>query len=146
MRKKKVPNKSVSPDTKYIKGYPRKSVSPADNLFPDFKTDMMESRGKWSFDRLSFKHLQTILNKLFEFQKLTWAELKNHGCHLVEVCSLCKEAQCKLYNSNSYEPENLYSFRLSSTQRLWGIKDKNIIWLLWWDPNHEVCFSKKKHT
>ncbi len=31
-------------------------------------------------------------------------------------------------------------------QRIWGIKDRNILKVLWWDPDHEVCPSLKKYT
>ncbi len=39
-----------------------------------------------------------------------------------------------------------YSLRLSGKKRMWGIKDNNIFWILWWDPFHEICPSFKKHT
>ena len=42
--------------------------------------------------------------------------------------------------------EELYSLRLSGRSRVWGLKEAGIFWILWWDPNHEICPSYKKNT
>ena len=42
--------------------------------------------------------------------------------------------------------DELMSFRLDSRGRVWCIQTGNIMRVLWWDPNHEVCPSFKKHT
>lgn len=42
--------------------------------------------------------------------------------------------------------DQLFSLRLTVRKRVWGIKEGNIFWILWWDPEHEVCKSHKKHT
>ncbi|RKZ46349.1 MAG: hypothetical protein DRR00_24365, partial [Candidatus Parabeggiatoa sp. nov. 3] len=42
--------------------------------------------------------------------------------------------------------DELFSLRLSGKERLWGILDNHILKILWWDANHDVWPSKKKHT
>ena len=42
--------------------------------------------------------------------------------------------------------ETLISLRLKGRQRVWGIRILSVLNLLWWDPEHEVFHSEKKHT
>jgi predicted DNA-binding transcriptional regulator AlpA len=41
---------------------------------------------------------------------------------------------------------DLFSLRLSSLERLWGLRSNDVFSVLWWDPNHQICPSPKKHT
>jgi hypothetical protein len=34
--------------------------------------------------------------------------------------------------------EELYRFRFTGTQRIWGIRDRRTFRVLWWDPDHQV--------
>jgi hypothetical protein len=36
--------------------------------------------------------------------------------------------------------------RLGGEQRLYGFRDGNVFHVVWWDPEHEIWPSKKKHT
>jgi hypothetical protein len=38
-----------------------------------------------------------------------------------------------------------FSLRINSPARVWGIRDEYVLRVLWRDPRHEVCPSKKKH-
>jgi len=40
----------------------------------------------------------------------------------------------------------LYSLRLSGKLRLWGVRDRSVLQLLWYDPEHQVCPSPLKNT
>ena len=41
----------------------------------------------------------------------------------------------------------LWSIRVDSRTRIWGIiKERYIFSILWFDPNHEIFISKKKNT
>jgi hypothetical protein len=56
------------------------------------------------------------------------------------------EAQRRLTEIDRDEQAQLFSIRIAAKKRIWGIRDIVILRLLWWDPNHEVCPSPKKHT
>ena len=79
-------------------------------------------------------------------EKMTWTDLRNHGCHLVSIEDLCKTAQTRLIDINQDDKDELYSIRLSGKVRVWGVKESNVIRLLWWDPEHEICPSLLKNT
>jgi hypothetical protein len=78
---------------------------------------------------------------------MTWGAIESNRKknHSVEVGSLCKEAQERIHELKLGVDE-LFRFRLTGKQRLWGIRDRERFKILWWDPDHEVCPSTKKHT
>jgi hypothetical protein len=113
---------------------------------PEFRAGQMDMNGPWGWHKFDPQFLQGLLHKIFDSQKLSWQTLLEHGSHLVQVGDLCSKAQRRLIELCKDDCDELYSFRLTGSKRIWGIKDGNILWLLWWDPNHEVCPSHKKHT
>jgi len=40
--------------------------------------------------------------------------------------------------------EDLFSLRLTGKKRLWGIRDRHVFKVFWWDPEHGVCPSELK--
>jgi hypothetical protein len=125
---------------------PRAAVTPNEHCQPDFRTDLMDLDGQWHWNNISSLHLQDLLQKIFHSQKLTWQTLREHGSHLVNISELIPEAQKRLIDLKQDDLDELYSLRLSGQKRVWGIKENNILWLLWWDPLHSICPSIKKHT
>lgn len=87
-----------------------------------------------------------VLTKLGQFERMTWTELQQLGCHTVEVDDLTKTAQRRLLEIGQDDVPSLYSLRFTGKTRIWAIKDGNVLKLLWADPNHEICPSFKKHT
>ena len=125
---------------------PKAGVLPTDRLHPEFRAEQMDHDGSWSWDKFDPTQIQELLQKIFESQKLTWQDLRNNGSHFVDRRGLCSEAQKRLIQIGKEDLDQLFSLRLTARKRIWGIKENNILWLLWWDPNHEVCPSHKKHT
>ena len=40
----------------------------------------------------------------------------------------------------------IVSFHITGKERIWAIRSGERVFLLWWDPNHEIYPSPKKHT
>lgn len=125
---------------------PRAVVTPNDNCQPAFKAEQMDLDGPWPWNNLNPHHLKDFLVKVLHSQKLTWHTLRENGSHLVDVSELIPEAQKRLIEIGQDDLDQLYSLRLTGKKRVWGIKEGNILWLLWWDPLHAICPSAKKHT
>jgi hypothetical protein len=141
-KSKKIPKSLVFPsETKT----PKVGILLTDSCHPEFKADQMDHGGSWQWN-LDSGQLQEILQKIFSSQKLTWQELRNNGSHLVNRKDLSPEAQKRLDQMQKEDLDQLFSLRLTGRKRIWGIKEGNILWLLWWDPDHQVCPSVKKHT
>jgi hypothetical protein len=45
-----------------------------------------------------------------------------------------------------WDDSELFSLRLEGKLRLWGRRGGAILYLLWFDPEHLVCPSRKKDT
>jgi hypothetical protein len=92
--------------------------------------------------------LRDVVPKLQECQSLSWEKLGQNGSHQVLVSNLCKEAQERL--KTHFDPDGnidrLYSLRISGKQRIWGFRDRQVLYVLWWDPEHTVCKSQLKYT
>ncbi len=123
-----------------------KLVPYTDPCLPEFKAGQMDMEGPWGWNKFDPSLLQDLFQRIFDSQRLTWQILRDNGSHLVQIGDLCSEAQKRLLELSKDDCDELFSLRVTGKKRIWGIKDGNILWLLWWDPNHEVCPSLKKHT
>jgi len=80
---------------------------------------------------------------------MTWsaifldAKKQNHSC---DVASLSSKARTRLLEIGMDDQDKLWSIRLSSKKRLWGILDRGIFYIVWWDPNHQVYPSTLKNA
>jgi hypothetical protein len=80
-------------------------------------------------------------------ESMTWGQVEGAtGSHFVEVDAIVPDAQRRLEEIGKDEQGRLFSLRITGEMRLWGIRDIAILRLLWWDPEHQVCPSHKKHT
>ncbi len=85
-----------------------------------------------------------ILPKLQDFESMTWAEImraaggrargSNH--HSVEVENLTRQAKTRLAEIGQDDVPELFSLRLDATKRIYGIRDRQALKLLWYDPHH----------
>ena len=65
---------------------------------------------------------------------------------MYKVAKIVPEMQKRLCDLEKEDLDELYSLRLSGKKRIWGIKESNLLWFLWWDPEHEICPSLLKNT
>lgn len=89
-----------------------------------------------------------IFVKLRHYESRTWAEITQNKKrdHPVSVDGLTKEARKRLTDLGLDDIESLFRLRLDGTQRVWGIRDREVFRLLWWDPDHEICESHLRNT
>jgi hypothetical protein len=104
--------------------------------------------GQWGWSRATCQELLfDVIPKLHELASMRWGQIDGPtGSHFVEVSVLSPDAQRRLTEIDKDEQARLFSLRITGTIRIWGIRDIAILRVLWWDPNHEVCPSFKRHT
>lgn len=119
-----------------------KSPESAANYKPSWRLAKIDMDGQWGFDKCC--ELIFIHEKLKNFESMTWAEIegkkgKRGAKHnkLIPVCNICREAQNRLTDLQ-LEYDMIYSLHLAGLKRLWGIRDSEILSILWWDPEHTV--------
>jgi len=117
------------------------------HLTPVWRFSIFDQAGPYGRCAITEEHAWSdILPKLQNFESMTWgqieqAEKQNHS---VLVKDLCSVATKRLEQLSLDDLDQLFRFRLSGKQRLWGIREANHFKILWWDPEHEVCPSSKK--
>lgn len=67
--------------------------------------------------------------------------------HFLAPGSLSKEAVERLKAKDLEEfSDYIFSFALQNKIRIVGIRNGERFHVLWYDPDHEICPSKKRHT
>jgi hypothetical protein len=94
-----------------------------------------------------------IHSSIASFETMTWSEIEKkvgpHGTrhnHPMPVSDICPDARKRLRELVLDDFDTLYSLRITGERRLWGIRDNEAFYILWWDPHHSVCPVKKRYT
>ncbi len=120
-----------------------------ESKIPVWQFHAMDFNGPFSWhpeEKIPTSTLLEIHNKLSQFESMTWHEIEGGKHHFSAVSSLSKEAKNRLTFLKQDDIDELFSLRLTGTQRVWGIRVGPVFKILWWDPKHLVYPSTKKHT
>lgn len=103
---------------------------------------------EWGWKNLKNSKISELLEKLRYYETRTWKEIdSNHKRdHPVELGKLEKAAQKRLVQLNYDDIDQLYRIRLSGKERIWGQRERHILKIIWWDPEHTVCPSALRNT
>lgn len=104
---------------------------------------------RWGFSAMQPDVLCEILKKLAYCESMTVAELRNTRRFFKEYDlpgGLCKEALDRLAHMGREDMTAIQRLEFTGTQRLYGFLEGNVFHVVWWDPDHEVYPSRKKHT
>lgn len=104
-----------------------------------------DKNGPFSWSNLGTNY-RDVLEKLHAYETMTEQEIKNGGSHPISIDNLCKEARDRLVEIKLDDAGELMSFRLKGKERVWCRMFGSVMHVLWWDPQHQVCPSPKKHT
>lgn len=117
--------------------------------------DNLDRAGEFAFDvhRPDFQHKE-VMEKMIAYSSMTWAEIKKQTHdggkskhHEIDVTLLSPEAEERIKAKKLDEDtDSIFSFALQNKLRILGIRDGRYFHVLWYDPNHRVCPSQKKHT
>ena len=120
------------------------SFSPAWNI------SFLDIDGEWGWDKVDKKILMGLIyTRLVEYENKTWHEILINSSkrnHRIPVKNLCPHAQKRLKELYQDDIDEVISLGLKSTERIYGIIDRNILKILWWDPDHNVCPCHLKNT
>ncbi len=149
---KKTNRKSIVSSVKRTVREPGKSTAGEKIIW---RFDRIDRSGKFAFDlhRRDFKHCE-VMEKMIAYSNMTWQEIgrQTHDegksrHHFLSVESLSKEAadRFRAMELDEYS-DAIFSFALQNKLRVIGIREDEHFHVLWYDPEHEVCPSKKKKT
>jgi hypothetical protein len=89
-----------------------------------------------------------VFRRLGSFETMPWMAIQQAGLgHPIPQDSdgLSGEAPRRLAEI-SREQYDLYSLRIFGAGRVWGIKVENVLYVLWWDPNHIIYPWEPRNT
>jgi len=118
----------------------------SEKKMPVWQFNAMDLSGPFHWHLEEINIFREIRNKLSQFESMTWHEIEGDKHHFASVSAISKEAQDRLITLKQDDIDQLFSLRLTGTQRVWGIRIGSIFKILWWDPKHLVYPSKKKNT
>jgi hypothetical protein len=112
-----------------------------------FRLSRIDHGGRWGLDGLSPDHVKLIANCCRSWETLTVGEFRSLPGHFeIPKENLISDAQKRMVDIGLEEYDGLWHLRLQNKPRLWGLLDGHVFYVVWWDPEHEVCPSTKKHT
>ena len=94
----------------------------------------------WGRGRIGIRQFfQRLLPRLHQYETMTWNELFNRqSCHAWKVNDMYTDAQRKLREKYP-EHDTFHQIDMEQPCRLLGIRDRQILHLIWHDPNHTIC-------
>ena len=105
-----------------------------------------DGQHKWCESKdLTTHDFWEIGEKLKSFEQTQWKHLAadQEYHHSVPFYKISKEAQEIAEALGIDDYEQIWSIRLTGTQRLWGVRDEQYFIAIWWDPDHQVYKTKK---
>lgn len=128
----------------------------SDASCPIFRFDRIDRQGDFAFDtnRSDFKH-KDFLDKMIAYSQMRWAEIKRQTHdqgkskhhYLKDSRKLSPAARDRLKALNLEEfSDDLFSFALNNTLRIVGLRLDEHFHVLWYDSEHRIYPSEKKHT
>jgi hypothetical protein len=117
-----------------------------DALSPTWSFANLDIGGPWCWSATDLPTVMHLLAELKQFETMNWVDIRATGSHNIQTFKIIKKAQNRLKELHLDEYDELYSLRLSGKERVFGIRQKGVLRILWWDPVHEICPSKLKHT
>ena len=150
-RNKGTPGRQFSPA---VTRQPRRATDPPteQNQLFRWRVNHMDYGGSFSWEEFSVREFCNILVCwLQELETMSWEEVYRKGSHTLSWSSLSPAAYRRFDEIKDQLPEtladaDLTSLRVNSVQRIIGLRDRSQFYLLWWDPQHQVSPSSKKHT
>jgi hypothetical protein len=73
-------------------------------------------------------------------------EISGPDNHFIDTAGCSKVARDRLVELSLDDTAELYSLHVNGRQRIIGIRDRQVLKILWYDPDHQVYPSRKKGT
>ena len=123
-------------------------IGPADSSDnrPVWRVGKIDAGGPWCPHTMDAAEFTDLLNRLKSFETMTWTEIERTGSHFIGTDAIISEAKRRLVELHLDDFDQLFSLRLQGRPRLWGMRIGNVFSALWWDAEHAICPSAKKHT
>lgn len=129
--------------------YPSSDLEKVIWVFDDIDKD-----GAFAFDIFKIKEngdLFTIMEKMVNYETMTWNEISKQTHdkgkskhHFLDSEGLSAEAVKRIRAKDQEENSDMiFSFALTNTLRIIGVRDRAFFHVMWYDTNHQFYPSKR---
>jgi hypothetical protein len=108
--------------------------------------------GQFEWGRIrDLKRVATVLGRVQELEQKTWLDLQRADAslhaHELSAHKLSAAARQAIADAKlDAEIDQLFQVGVSGKQRIIGLRYESEFHVVWWDPQHEFCPSKKRNT
>lgn len=105
--------------------------------------ELFDKNITWHEDDYTEETFRTVAKNMKKYSSMTWGAIENnrHRNHSVKAHKIIPQAQKRLVELMLDDYDDIWRFRFDGLKRIWGIRDKHIFRVLWWDPQHKICPS-----
>ena len=112
-----------------------------------WRFSMIDLEGPWGWAKFGNGHAGALTAKCAGWEGMREDEVFGKGGNkLIQADNMCPGAVARLTELELDDHGGLWELRLAGEPRVWGLRRGHIFYPVWWDPEHTVCPSKKKHT
>ena len=106
--------------------------------------------GEWCLSKIEPDELRTLLGRIRAIETMTESEAFNYGDEPGKDYAVAdlptKAAQDRLVELEYDDEDQISRLRVTGSGRLYGFRRAERFYALWWDPEHTIWPSRKKHT
>ena len=114
---------------------------------PAWRVSLLEMYTPFGWTEVDEASAVQIRERLGNYESMKWKEfVPSYRCHFIKRTNLCKEAQAHLEKIEQDDIDSVMSLGVTQKGRVFGILEHNILKILWWDPDHQICPMEKPNT
>lgn len=110
----------------------------------------VDVNGPWCLTTIKQAHFANLLDRLKSFETMQCTEIFSPGSEVGKVYPVAElpnpKAGRRLEVLELDDQTEIARLRITGERRLYGFLKDPDFWALWWDPEHEIWPSVKKHT
>jgi hypothetical protein len=96
--------------------------------------------GEWGWRKLSPDHAEKLRRELVDVEGRKLIDLmRGRKIKEIPVADMKVKAQERLKQTGFEEADTLYEIRLPDKWRVWGLMERAVFCLLWWDEFETAC-------
>lgn len=94
----------------------------------------------WGWGQVTIcEFFRKILPRLQEYESMTWNEItRRNSCHYWDINNMPAKARNKLKRKYP-QHDTFHQIDMEQPCRLLGWRDRQTLFLIWYDPNHTIC-------
>lgn len=144
-------NKNKGPKTLIDPRLDRKPKAEFDEdwreMKPAWRVSLLEMHTPYGWKEIDQAEAVQVRDRLASYESMKWKEIiPSYRSHLIKVTDLSADARNHLVAIEQDDVDSVVSLGIDQLSRVVGILEHNILKVLWWDPEHEVCPTTKPNT